>query len=108
MCNFVNNLYASLSLLYQNWHADLEFTCKFCFLVLRLGLARGLAVDARPGLKSGRRLSVTGKDAADDVTSTFSTQKRTPGVSLSVSFIFSLDPLARDILTHHTICSRML
>ncbi len=33
MCNFVNNLCASFSLLCQNWHADLEFACKFCFLV---------------------------------------------------------------------------
>ena len=33
MCNFANNLYASFSLLYQNWHADLECVWKFCFLV---------------------------------------------------------------------------
>ncbi len=33
MCNFANNLCASFSLLCQNWHADLEFACKFCFLV---------------------------------------------------------------------------
>ncbi len=33
MCNFANNLCASSSLLCQNWHADLEFACKFCFLV---------------------------------------------------------------------------
>ncbi len=31
ICNFANS--ASFSLLCQNWHADLEFACKFCFLV---------------------------------------------------------------------------
>ncbi len=30
---FLKSPYASFSLLQQNWHADLEFACKFCFLV---------------------------------------------------------------------------
>ena len=36
MCSFVNIVYASFSLLYQNWHADLDFDCKFCFLVINV------------------------------------------------------------------------
>ncbi len=34
MCNFANNLYTSFSLLYPNWHADVDLACKNCFLVL--------------------------------------------------------------------------
>ncbi len=32
-CNFGDSLCYAFSPLYQNWHADLEFACKFSFLV---------------------------------------------------------------------------
>ena len=28
----------------KNWHADLEFACKFCFLVILVGLWEGYAL----------------------------------------------------------------